>query len=185
MCIRDRIMGVNSAVTMVLSFSIPWFVRLVGYKTLYYIAMIYGVVCFILPSWSRLMYPTAAMTISAASGIFSAITNCLPFAILGLIVSEEELGLWIGVLNMVQVAAQLVIGFLAGLVMDWCSSWGLGHIAVGLAFGGVLGVLAFPLTYSLTIPHQQPTKRSDTDEQQEQLVPRLRHETTEEETEIE
>ena len=54
----------------------------------------------------------------AFSGILNAVSNVVPYALVGEMVPKAESGLYVGVLNMTQVSAQLLSNFLASTMMS-------------------------------------------------------------------
>lgn len=83
----------------------------------------------------------------------------MPYALIGMVVSKEETGLYIGLINTMSVIAQLGTNFIATSVMTKFHS-----TALGMTVGGVLSFIAAALVWTLKV------KKSDSEETEPLLL---------------
>jgi len=93
------------------------------------------------------------LILGAIAGILAAASNTIPYALVGMMVSKEESGLYIGILNIVQVSAQLLMNFFSGLLMTHYNSVGLGITVVG----GSTAFIGIFLIFLMIIPKEHST----------------------------
>jgi solute carrier family 45, member 1/2/4 len=154
-------MGLMGVSTFITSFAVAPAVKLIGYKAVYFIAHLWGAVSIILPLWPLMSTPFAAIALCACGGVFNAITTAIPFTLIGLAVPEEQVGVYVGVLNVVQVLSQIIMGAVAGAIMTAAAPWGLGSVAPGISFAGMLTILGLPLIFLLIIPLSQAERKKE------------------------
>jgi len=141
--------------------TLPIVIHFFGYRVLYFLAHLVGLVSYVFPAWPKAMFKAPTMILAGLSGVFQAITSMLPFAIVGILVPDEDMGLWVGILNVVQVAAQLLLSFLAGYVMEAFSDKGFGKVGIGIAFGGLWALVGLPVILLLRVPPSPTSTTSD------------------------
>lgn len=154
-------MGLMGVTTFLTSFAVAPAVKLIGYKAVYLIAHLWGAVSIILPMWPIMSTPFAAIALCTCGGVFNAITTAIPFTLIGLAVPEEQVGVYVGVLNVVQVLSQIVMGAVAGAIMSAALPWGLGSVVTGISFAGMLTILGIPLIFLLIIPQSVSQRKAD------------------------
>ena len=83
------------------------------------------------------------------------LTYCLvAYALIGMNVSKEDTGLYMGILNTMQVVAQLLTSFIATIIMSKSHSTGLGLVlGGGLSF--ITGFLVFILQVEKSTSHDE------------------------------
>lgn len=69
-----------------------------------------------------------------------------------------DMGMYVGVLNTLQVLGQLVAIFVATSVMTVATPLHIGEISTGLGTGGVWAVVAFPFISCLVVNHYESAK---------------------------
>jgi solute carrier family 45 protein 1/2/4 len=99
-----------------------WF----GVKRIYMFAHIIAVVCLLAPLLQfTSLYQTENTFIAICLiwatllGIYNATLTSIPYALIGMSVSKEDTGLYMGILNSAQVIAQLITNFILGVVVSY------------------------------------------------------------------
>eukprot|EP01094_Clydonella_sp_ATCC50884_P000635 TRINITY_DN10481_c0_g1_i2.p1 TRINITY_DN10481_c0_g1~~TRINITY_DN10481_c0_g1_i2.p1 ORF type:complete len:419 (+),score=79.19 TRINITY_DN10481_c0_g1_i2:199-1455(+) len=142
-------MGLNNIVTMVYSLLIPYVQNYVGIKPSYSFVHALVAVCFLLPLIPAMQHVVPAEIIAAASGFLNAAMNVTPYALLGETVNKTESGLYMGVMNTVQVMGQLVANFIASTFMYLLST-----TTAGIAVGGVFAAIGAVAVWILILPEK-------------------------------
>lgn len=150
------VMSVWSIVTFVISFFVPKLTNYFGYKAFLLVSLLYGGVGYGFMIWSALATPFCAFWLASITGLFQACGQIVPYALISLSVDASEIGLYMGIINVFQVASQLIANFIASLLMNnyWVNvTLGvLGKISPGIAFGIVYIALAIPVVLLLDVP---------------------------------
>eukprot|EP01122_Echinamoeba_exundans_P009190 TRINITY_DN3187_c0_g2_i1.p1 TRINITY_DN3187_c0_g2~~TRINITY_DN3187_c0_g2_i1.p1 ORF type:complete len:172 (-),score=6.15 TRINITY_DN3187_c0_g2_i1:193-708(-) len=151
-------LGFMGIVTVLSSFACDPLVPLIGYKPLWFLGHFWAIVSLISVIIPPFATPFAAVAFCVVGGVYNGVATAVPYALLGIIVGQNNTGLYAGIMNLVNTLAQLVAGAFSGGMMQWCLSLGVGAIAPGIAFCAVWAFLGIPIIFALKIPDTQATK---------------------------
>ncbi|KAF2072848.1 hypothetical protein CYY_005825 [Polysphondylium violaceum] len=139
----------SSAVTIAVSLTIPFIIKLIGTKYTYLIGNIIQTICFAM--FYFVHSKLGAIILIACTGIPWAIVMILPFSIVGMGVSEHESGFHIGALNIFVVIPQLIVSLSISFVISFFH----GDVVSSLITGSIASFIATLLVFRLIIPDQQ------------------------------
>jgi len=161
--------GFMDTFTLVCAIPLSPLVKVLGYKSIYMIGNLWGVVGYGFVAIPKLDSYFPAITLAVSTGLFQAVTNSLQWTLLGLCIDDSKPGVYAGILNVVQTLGELLSGFIAGLIIDYLPpSLGLGKISPGIATGGIYGVLSIPIILALVVKskiHETIQEREEGDEE--------------------
>jgi hypothetical protein len=139
------------AVTFAYSLVLPLLLRRAPLRWLWLGAQLIGSVALLIMLAPAAQVPAASLTLAALVGLINASMGTISYALAGKFSGAEQSGLMIGVLNTLQVLAQLVANFLSSLAASLT-----GNTAAGMATGGGFGLVAsFVIAFYLIVPRQQ------------------------------
>eukprot|EP01121_Diplochlamys_sp_Union-15-3_P009097 TRINITY_DN2454_c0_g1_i4.p1 TRINITY_DN2454_c0_g1~~TRINITY_DN2454_c0_g1_i4.p1 ORF type:complete len:371 (+),score=31.67 TRINITY_DN2454_c0_g1_i4:379-1491(+) len=136
--------AIMSLVTILFSAVATPLTNKIGIRSTYFIFQFLGIWSCGLTMWPLIQHPIPQLILMGVFGLTNAIANILPFVFVGLLVKEEEFGYYVGIMNVVQVIAQLFANFIASSVMSLCDKNHciIGGVSPGIATGAVWAVYA-------------------------------------------
>ncbi|KAH0788185.1 major facilitator superfamily transporter [Histomonas meleagridis] len=144
------VIAVSNVLVLIYGFFQEKVIQLVGMKLTYALSQIIEGICLVLVFFISNKW--ALMGIFAPLGISCNIFNSVPYAVVGMCVSQEQMGTYMGVLNSCCVVGQQISNFLLGsgigaLSPDWK--------APILGCGSVFAFLSALLCFWIIVPEQQ------------------------------
>jgi len=150
--------GFMDTFTLICAIPLSPLVQIFGHKSLYFIGNLWGIVGYGFPIWPVFDTYLPAIALAISTGLFQATTNSLQWTLLGLCIDDTNVGVYAGILNVVQTVGELLSGFIAGAVIDNVPvSWGLGLISPGIGTGGIYGIISIPFILLLVVKTKYPT----------------------------
>jgi len=145
-------LAINGAISALYSLVIHHMVRWFGVKKVYLFGQIVGTICLLCPLFQFTSFGKSDNFLvlcvgwAACLGILNATINSIPYALLGMTVSKEDTGLYMGILNSAQVVAQMVASFSITTMMSAFNS-----AAAGMVVGAIFGFIGCFLIFILKV----------------------------------
>jgi len=141
---------INSAVSMSVSMFLPFMIKWIGLKPIYFFAMVIFSACLFMPLFITSVH--GAMLLIAAFGIPWAVVMVGPFMVIASSVDEAQTGLYLGVLNIFVVIPQLLVAIGIGYVINYFH----GNVVSALVVGGISAIGAAISVLFLIVEGKQP-----------------------------
>jgi len=143
------------------SFVLPAIVKTIGVRASYLLSQLLATVCFVLFLFFDKNLPVV-LVLTGLLAINFTTFNSIPFALIASDDSKEDAGLYMGVLNSASVVAQTITNLISGAIVLWKNE----DVAWGIAFGGILSVIACLCVFLI----RPPSTEKATNEERTALV---------------
>jgi solute carrier family 45 protein 1/2/4 len=163
-CFGMIVMGVSSLLVMIFGPFQDAVIKKFGLRASYAFSQILEAVCLIPIFFVRNKW--VALVLLAPLGISCAIFNSVPYAIVGTYASDDEMGTYMGILNIFVVAGQQIVNWLLGS--------GLGSIVKKwkgpqIASGSVFAIIAAIMCAWIIVPEDDKEKLQQQTEKEKQI----------------
>ncbi|GAM21133.1 hypothetical protein SAMD00019534_043080 [Acytostelium subglobosum LB1] len=139
-------LSIQSVVAIASSLLLPWLIRLIGHKEIYFIGTFIQAVCFGL--FFFVEGRISCLFLIGATGFSWAVVMVMPFTIVGMGSTASKSGLHIGVMNIFVVVPQLLVSLTISFIIDLFG----GDIVISLLTGSVSSFIAALSVLRLIIP---------------------------------
>eukprot|EP01132_Coremiostelium_polycephalum_P005667 gene5667-7053_t len=139
----------SAAVTIGISLLIPIFIRIIGIKNVYFLGNLFQAIFFAL--FYFINTPVGSIVLITATGISWAVVMIIPFTLVGMGISGEQSGLFIGTLNIFIVIPQLLVSIGISFVISFFN----GDVVYSLVTGAISSIIATILVLRIIVPSRE------------------------------
>ena len=101
--------------------------RVISIKLLYFIGQAIGAFCYSIMIWNVIWNKWISWALFTVGGIFGATIFVLPYSVMGMVISKEDSGIYIGIFNMVQGLQILIHIYLYRILITSSSCWTISY----------------------------------------------------------
>eukprot|EP01095_Lingulamoeba_sp_RSL-Kostka_P004012 TRINITY_DN15114_c0_g1_i1.p1 TRINITY_DN15114_c0_g1~~TRINITY_DN15114_c0_g1_i1.p1 ORF type:complete len:501 (-),score=156.62 TRINITY_DN15114_c0_g1_i1:137-1639(-) len=161
--------AINAIITVIVSMLIPSTQKIFGVKIVYITGQLIASICSILVAFPFFRTVVASEILFSLFGILNAISNVIPYSLLGELISKKECGVYFGLFNAVQVIAQMAANLSASTAMAI-----FGSTTAGMFVGGIWGFIGIiPIIFLIL-----PKRAQSAEEYKENIKQKINEEVT-------